>query len=181
MTLWRLFLSFAKIGAFTIGGGYAMIPLIQREMSSKGWILEEEFADVVAVAQSAPGVLAVNMAIFAGYRLRGVKGSLAAALGAVLPSFIIILLIASVLSSFKDNPVVASIFKGIRPAVVALIIVPAVNLSRKTNHRWWAWAITAAAAIAVAFLKVSAIWVLLVTAAVAFAVAAARQKKEGGV
>ena len=91
-SLLEIFGVFAKVGAFTIGGGYAMIPIIQRELSSRGWIGDDELPDIIALAQSAPGVLAVNMSIFAGYRLRGVKGSIAATLGAVLPSFVAILL-----------------------------------------------------------------------------------------
>ena len=90
-SLWKIFLVFAKIGAFTIGGGYAMIPLIRDEMVRRGWMTDEELPDIIALAQSAPGVLAVNMSVFAGYRLRGVKGSIAAPLGATLPSFLIIL------------------------------------------------------------------------------------------
>ena len=93
-SLWQIFLVFAKIGSFTIGGGYAMIPLISDEIIKRKWLPEEELPDIIALAQSAPGVLAVNMAIFTGYKIRGVKGSIAATLGSVLPSFLIILLIA---------------------------------------------------------------------------------------
>ena len=94
VSLWQIFLVFAKIGSFTIGGGYAMIPLIRAELVRRGWISEEELPDVIALAQSAPGILAVNMSIFAGYKMRGFKGSVAATLGSSLPSFLIILLIA---------------------------------------------------------------------------------------
>ena len=90
-SLWDMFLVFSKIGAFTIGGGYAMIPLIRDELVKRGWISDEELPDIIALAQSAPGVLAVNMSIFSGYRMRGVKGSIAATIGSVLPSFITIL------------------------------------------------------------------------------------------
>ena len=115
VSLMEIFGVFAKVGAFTIGGGYAMIPIIQREMNSRGWIGEDELPDIIALAQSAPGVLAVNMSIFAGYKLRGVKGSIAATLGATLPSFVTILLIAILFSSFKDSPVVIRIFQGYTP------------------------------------------------------------------
>ena len=91
-SLWQIFLVFAKIGSFTIGGGYAMIPLISDEIIKRKWLPEEDLPDIIALAQSAPGVLAVNMAIFTGYKIRGVKGSIAATLGSVLPSFLIILL-----------------------------------------------------------------------------------------
>ena len=177
----EIFGVFAKVGAFTIGGGYAMIPIIQRELSSRGWIGDDELPDIIALAQSAPGILAVNMSIFAGYRLRGVKGSIAATLGAILPSFLAILLIAIVFSSFKDSPVVIRIFKGIRPVVASLIAVPMINMAIKNNHTWWAWAISAAALVAVVFLKFSPVYILLVLIVLALAVTTYRQRngKEG--
>ena len=175
-SLLEIFGVFAKVGAFTIGGGYAMIPIIQRELSSRGWIGDDELPDIIALAQSAPGVLVVNMSIFAGYRLRGVKGSIAATLGAVLPSFLAILLIAIVFSSFKDSPVVIRIFKGIRPVVASLIAVPMINMAVKNNHTWWAWAISAAALVAVAFLKFSPVYILLVLIVLALAVTMYRQR-----
>ncbi|MBQ9186025.1 MAG: chromate transporter [Bacteroidales bacterium] len=152
---------FAKIGAFTIGGGYAMIPIIERELSRRGWMSEDELPDVIALAQSAPGVLAVNVSIFTGYKLRGVKGSIAATIGAVLPSFLIILAIAMFISNFQDNPWVVRIFKGIRPVVVSLIVVPMINMARKGNKTWWAWLITATALVGVAVLGISPIYILL--------------------
>lgn len=166
--LWQIFAVFAKIGAFTIGGGYAMIPIIEREMNRRKWIPEEDLPDIVALSQSAPGVMAVNISIFAGYRMRGVKGSIAATLGSVLPSFLIILLIAMVFSSFKDNPVVIRIFKGIRPVVIALIAVPMINMARKSNKSWWAWLLSAVSLVLVAFLNVSPIYIILVTMVLAF-------------
>lgn len=171
VSLFQLFTVFAKIGAFTIGGGYAMIPLIQAEMTRRGWLSEDELPDIVALAQSAPGVLAVNMSIFTGYRLRGLKGSIVATVGSVLPSFLAILLIAMFMSSFQDNPVVVRIFKGIRPVVVSLIAVPMINMARKNNRTWWAWAITATTLVLVAFLKVSPIYILLVIIVLAACVA----------
>ena len=179
--LWQIFAVFAKIGAFTIGGGYAMIPLIENEMDRRGWIKTEELPDIIALAQSAPGVLAVNVSIFAGYKLRGVKGSIAATFGTVLPSFLIILAIAMFMTSFQDNPVVIRIFNGIRPVVVSLIAVPMINMARKANKTWWAWAITAAALVLVAFLKVSPIYILLVVIvlALAFTMWQDRRHREG--
>ena len=177
-SLAEIFGVFAKVGAFTIGGGYAMIPIIQREMSSRGWIGEDELPDIIALAQSAPGVLAVNMSIFAGYKLRGVKGSIVATLGSILPSFVTILLIAIVFSTFKDSPVVVRIFKGIRPVVASLIAVPMINMAIKNNHTWWAWAISAGTLLAVAFLKVSPIYILLVLIVLALAVALYRDHRE---
>ena len=130
---WQLFASFFKIGAFTFGGGWAMISIIEREIVDKhNWIERNEFLDLLAIAQSLPGILAVNIATSVGDRLRGTKGSLLAALGTILPSFIIILLIAIFLTPdiIKNNRVISSIFMGIRPAVVALIIAPVITSAK---------------------------------------------------
>lgn len=177
VSLWSIFAVFAKIGAFTIGGGYAMIPLIEAEMRRKNWISEEDMPDIIVLAQSAPGILAVNMAIYSGYKLRGVKGALAASLGAVLPSFIIILLIAMLFSSIRDNPTVEKVFRGIRPVAVGLILVPAINLARKGCRKWWAWLILAASLVAVAFLKLSPIYIILVTIVAGAAISFAREAR----
>ena len=177
--LWKIFLVFAKIGAFTIGGGYAMIPIIRDELVKRGWLTDEELPDIIALAQSAPGVLAVNMSIFAGYKMRGTKGSVVATLGSVLPSFLIIRLIAMVFAGYKDNPVVERIFKGIRPVVVSLIIVPMVNMARKGNKTWWAWLISAITLVAVAFLGFSPIWILLVLIVLAFSYTMLKERRAG--
>ena len=125
------FLTFFKIGLFTIGGGYAMIPLIEKEVVDKfHWIEKEEFMDMMALSQAMPGVFAVNFSICIGNRLRGLKGSIIFALGVVLPSLIIILLIAMFFRAFSDNRYVEAFFKGIRPAVVALIAVPCFKLGK---------------------------------------------------
>jgi chromate transporter len=127
----QLFISFLKIGAFTIGGGYAMIPLIEKEVvENKKWLAKQYFIDMLALAQSAPGVMTVNTSIFVGYKIKGFWGAVVAVLGTVLPSFVIILLIATFYIDFKDNPIVERIFKGIRPAVVALIVTPLLNMSK---------------------------------------------------
>ena len=162
VSLKDLFLVFAKVGAFTIGGGYAMISIIQEEVSRRGWLSDEEMPDIVALSQSAPGLLAVNISIFTGYRLRGVKGSIVATVGAVLPSFITILLIAALFGNFKDNPVVIRIFKGMRPVVIALIAVPMIRMAEKVNHDWTKWTVSVLSLVLVAFLKVSPIYVLAV-------------------
>lgn len=131
---WQLFITFFKIGSFTIGGGYAMIPLIEREVVvRKKWIPEREFVDMLAMAQSAPGVMAINTAVFVGYKLRGVKGSIIAALGTALPSFLVIVLIAMFFVDFRTNPVVDKVLKGMRPAVVALIAAPLWRLSKSAG------------------------------------------------
>jgi len=128
---WESFKTFFKIGLFTLGGGYAMIPMIETEVVNKNkWIDKEQFLDLIAVAQSCPGVFAINMSTFIGYKLKKVPGAIAATLGTALPSFLIILLIAMFFHQFSDNKIVAAIFRGIRPAVVALIAVPAFNMAK---------------------------------------------------
>ena len=129
VSLWKIFFVFAKIGAFTIGGGYAMLPIIRDEIVKRGWLKEEDFIDIIALAQAAPGLLAVNISIFTGHKLRGTFGSIVATLGSILPSFLIILIIAMAFSGYQDNPTVIRIFKGIRPVVVALIAVPMLNMA----------------------------------------------------
>lgn len=135
----RLFATFFKIGAFTFGGGWAMISIIEREIVDKhAWLSREDFLDQVAVAQALPGVLAVNMATAVGDRLAGSRGGTIAALGAVLPSFLIILAIAIFLTpdQIKNNPVLSSIFLGVRPAVVALIVVPVITSAKAAKIGW---------------------------------------------
>jgi len=178
VSLWQIFTVFAKIGAFTIGGGYAMIPIIQAEMSRRGWIPEEDLPDIVALSQSAPGVMAVNISIFAGHKLRGVKGSIAATLGSITPSFLIILAIAVFFTAFKDNPWVERAFKGIRPVVISLIAVPMVNMARKSCKSWWAWLLAIAALVLVAFLNVSPIYIILCVLVIGFSVTYFKMKKE---
>ena len=139
----QFFLLFFKIGMFTIGGGYAMIPLIEEDLiRRRRWISREDFVDLMAVAQSAPlmavaqsapGIFAVNIAIFIGYKLRGTKGSYACALGTILPSFLIMLLIALFFHNFKEYPLVENIFKGIRPGVVALIAAPTFTVAKSSK------------------------------------------------
>jgi chromate transporter len=140
-------------------------------MLKRRWIAPDEIDDVVFLAQSAPGLLAVNMAIFAGYKIRGIKGSIAATIGAVLPSFAMILLIAMFFTAFRENEIVTRIFQGLRPVAIALILVPAVNMAMKSRTKWWAWVLTLATVIAVAFLKVSAVWIILAVLACALGIA----------
>ena len=169
VSLWQIVTFFARIGAFTIGGGYAMIPLIQAEMSKRGWISDDELPDIVALSQSAPGVMAVNISIFAGHKLRGFKGSVAATLGSITPSFLIILAIAMFFTAFKDNPWVVRAFKGIRPVVIALIAVPMVNMARKCCTTWWKWLLAVVSLLLVAFLNVSPIYIILCVLVLGFA------------
>lgn len=136
----QLFVSFFKIGAFTFGGGWAMISIIEREVvDDKKWVAKEEFLDLLAVAQALPGILAVNIAVAVGNHIRGKAGSVVAALGTILPSFLIILLIAMYLTpeTIKNNDVLSRMFKGIRPVVVALIVAPVITSAKsaKINKR----------------------------------------------
>ncbi|MDI3534999.1 MAG: chromate transporter [Thermosediminibacterales bacterium] len=131
-SLLTLFLTLFKIGAFTFGGGYAMIPLIQREVvEDKKWLSNDEFVDIIALVQTAPGAVAINTAVFLGYRLRKLKGALVAVIGVALPSFLIILLIASVFISFETNPIVQKALMGIRPAIVSLLVYTIYHLGKR--------------------------------------------------
>ncbi len=135
----NLFLTFFKIGAFTFGGGWAMISIIEKEVVDKRkWLHREEFIDLLAVAQSLPGILAVNIAVAVGDKIRGFGGSVASALGAILPSFLMILTIAIFLTPdlIKNNATVSSIFQGIRPAVVALIVAPVLSSAKTARINW---------------------------------------------
>jgi len=128
----QLFWTYLKIGTFTLGGGYAMLPLIEKEVvDHHHWIDCKEFMNMIALAQAAPGLIAVNSAIFIGKKIYGWKGVVACILGAVLPSIVIILLIAMFFREIKDNPTVEAIFKGVRPAVVALIAATVIKLTKK--------------------------------------------------
>lgn len=157
-----IFLTFAKIGTFTIGGGYAMLPLIRREVvERKRWLSEEEFADALAISQSAPGVFVINISVFTGKKISGTKGSLFAALGSALPSFVIILAIAMFFTSFKENPVVNRIFAGIRPAVVALIAVPLINMSKSIELNRYTSLIPVVTLPLIVFFNISPVYLII--------------------
>ena len=161
----KLFISFSKIGAFTFGGGWAMIPLIEREVVDKqNWIKREDFVDALAIAQSLPGVLAVNISILIGNKLRGLKGCLTATLGTILPSFLIILAIAIWFVQTYDNPVVERIFKGIRPAVVALIVSPVFSTAKTARINIKTVIIPIIVALSIWLGGVSPIWFVLLGA-----------------
>lgn len=129
--IYKLFSTFFKIGAFTFGGGWAMIAMMEKDIVNKHkWFSYEEFVDNLAIAQSMPGILAVNMSVLVGNKIAKKTGATFAALGTILPSFIIILAIAMFFVTIYDNPTVESIFKGIRPAVVALIIAPVLTTAK---------------------------------------------------
>lgn len=157
-----------------------MIPLIEREVADgKKWIDKDEFAEMLAFAQSAPGAIAVNTAIFVGYKLRGWRGSLVATLGAIIPSFVIILLIVMFfISVINENSVVERIFKGIRPVVVALIAVPACNMLQKIGLKYKPLAIAVGATLLICLLNVSPVAIMIVAGALGIANGLFSQKKE---
>ncbi len=133
-TYWSLFASFFKIGAFTIGGGYAMIPLIQREVvDNREWVAKEDFVGLLTIAQSVPGPIALNSAAFVGYKKRGYIGALAALLGVVVPAFSVIFTVAVFFSTIRENEVVEAAFRALRPVVVALILTPMIALMKGLN------------------------------------------------
>lgn len=168
-SLLKLFATFFRIGLFTFGGGYAMIPLIEHDVVERnGWLKKDEFLDLLAVAQSAPGVFAVNMAVFVGYKLRGKRGALAASFGCVLPSVAIILIIALFFRSFRHIEVVNNIFMGIRPVVVALIAVPVFNVARSAKLSWMTAWIPVLSALLIVQFGVSPIYVIIVAGVAGF-------------
>ncbi|WP_213951061.1 chromate transporter [Tepidanaerobacter syntrophicus] len=163
----ELFATFFKIGSFTFGGGYAMIPLIEREVvENKKWVTGEEVVDVFAVAQSLPGAVAINSSTFIGYKIAGKKGALVATAGVILPSLLIITVIAMFFSRVQDNPVVKAIFSGIRPAIVALILTAAIKVSKTSIVDKIGLFLSALAVILVVVFDVQAIVVILGGAAV---------------
>ena len=151
------------MGLFTIGGGYAMIPLIEKEVvDNHHWLTKEELLDLMAIAQSCPGVFAINISIFVGYKLRRVRGAVTTCLATTLPSFLIILAIAVFFKQFKDSLVVEAIFKGIRPAVVALIALPTFRLAQSAKIGWTTCWIPVACALAIWALGVSPIYIIII-------------------
>lgn len=159
--LWKIFSVFAKIGAFTIGGGIPMVAAIKSELVDRKWLTDEDFFDIITLAQTAPGLFAVNISILTGHRLRGTRGSVVATIGSCLPPFLIILLVAMFFTSFKDNEYVIRAFKGIRPVVVALIGVPMIDMIKATQMRWWSWVIVVSSMVLVCLLSVSPIYILI--------------------
>lgn len=161
----EMFTSFFKIGAFTFGGGYAMIPIIQQEVvDKKKWIDENEFLDALAVAQGSPGPVAVNTSIYVGYRVLGLPGALAAIMGTVLPSFLIMLFIAIFFYQYRDNAVIDKVFLGIRPAIVALILSAVYKLMRGSKFGYKRLLISLGALLAIVFLNISPIFMVIVGA-----------------
>lgn len=158
-----LFITFLKIGGFTLGGGAAMVPMMEREIVEKHkWLTKEEFLDIYAVSQATPGIFAVDMASHIGYKCKGVKAGIIASLGVVTPSIIIILAIAIIFSQFKDNPYVEAFFKGVRPAVVALLAIPIFSMARSAHICWSNCWIPILSTILIWQFGVSPAWIILI-------------------
>jgi chromate transporter len=169
----ELFCSFLKIGVFTFGGGYAMIPIIQAEViTRKGWIKEQEFLDLLTLAQSAPGPISLNTAVFVGYKMYGYRGALSSLLGVVLPSFTILLMVAIFFSQIRENPIVDAAFRGMQPIVVAIMLAPILGFTK--GMHWSMIAVAAAITIAIWHFGFSPIYLLIAGAAVGLLWAAAR-------
>lgn len=161
--LFKMFLIFFKIGAFTIGGGYAMIPIIQKEIVDKRkWMDEEKFIDALAVTQASPGPIAVNTSIYVGYELKGIAGAIVATIGTVLPSFLIILLVSYFFEMIRDNMIVAKMFKGIAPVIVALISSAVYKMLKTTGINIVNISLAIITAFLITFLNISPIYILLV-------------------
>ena len=159
---WQVFASFFKIGAFTFGGGYAMIPLIQKEaVEKRHWVTDEDILDIIAIAESTPGPIAINSATFVGYKAAGVLGSVCATLGVVLPSFTIILLLSFVLQQFSQFKPVVYAFNGIRAGVLALLVKALWTMYKKSPKGWAAYVVMAGAFILTAIFDINVIFVLI--------------------
>ena len=176
--LFTILWSFLKIGAFTFGGGYAMIPLIEYEVvARRRWLTEREFCDLLTIAQAAPGPISLNTAVFVGYKRRSYGGALAAVLGTVLPSFFIILVVAIFFDQMRHNHWVDAAFRGMRPAVVALIVAPIVGLAK--GMHWALIGVAAATALTVWYFGLSPVWFLIGGAACGIVWAARRGEEVG--
>lgn len=160
--VWQLFGTFFKIGAFTLGGGYAMLSMVEKAVvDKKQWIPADEFWDMIAIVQSLPGVFAVNTALYVGHRIAGKRGAAAAMMGAIIPSIIIILLLATIFREYRNLPAIERIFKGIRPCVVALILAPSLRMIKSAKINWKTAIIPIATVALIWWLKVSPAWVIL--------------------
>lgn len=162
-----LFITFFKIGAFTFGGGYAMIPLLQREVVEKQhWLTEEDILDIIVVAESTPGPIAINFATFVGFRVGGFIGALVSTLGAVIPSFVVISVISVVLSQFKSLKAVTYAFVGIRAGVLALILKALFTMSKKCPKNILSYVIAAAAFLSAVVFDVNALYIIIACAVI---------------
>ncbi len=177
--LLKFFLTCNKIGAFTLGGGYAMIPIMEKEfVDNNHWMDKQEFMDIMVVAQTTPGIFSIDMASHIGYKLRGVWGGIVGALGIALPSIIAILLIAIFFHSFRENEWVARFFKGVRPAVVALIASPCFTMAKTAKLNRYNFWIPIVACLLIALLGVSPVWVILVAGIAGYAYGRYKKKSK---
>ena len=176
--IWELFATFFRIGICTFGGGYAMLPMLEREIVNKNkWATMEELLDYFAIGQCTPGIIAVNTATFVGYKRRGVSGGIVATLGIVAPSLVIITMIAMLLSNFMDNQIVMHAFAGI--AVCAMIAKSVVKLASTSVRKWWQIVLAVAAFALAALVKINTIYIVLGTIACGVAYYFAHGKKRG--
>jgi len=160
--LWKLFTTFFKIGAFTFGGGYAMIPLIQKEAVEKnGWVTDDDILEIIAIAESTPGPIAINSATFVGYRTCGVLGSMCATVGVVLPSFVMILLISFVLQQFQELKAVQYAFNGIRAGVLALLFKALWTMYKKAPKSWASYVVMAGSFVLTAIFDINVLFVII--------------------
>ena len=177
----ELFFTFMKIGAFTLGGGYAMLSMVEKAVvDQKKWIANDEFWNMMAIVQSLPGVFAVNTALYVGQKVACRKGAFASMLGAILPSIVIILLLATVFREFRDNPIVERIFKGIRPCVVALILAPSLRMIKSAKVTWKTAIIPILAVFLIWWCKISPAYVILtaIAGSLIYALIIERKAKE---
>lgn len=161
----ELFVTFLKIGTFTVGGGPAMLPLIEKDaVYNKKWISKEEFVDMVALTQSIPGPIAVDTSVYIGYKVAGIPGSIVAVLGAVFSAFVAVLIIAVFFVNFAQNKNVEAVFKGIRPAVVALLAVPVIRMGKSSKISKNTIAIPIITVILVSFFNINAVYIIIASA-----------------
>ncbi len=178
--IWPLFCTFFKIGAFTFGGGYAMIPLIQKEaVENKGWVTDDDILEIIAIAESTPGPIAINSATFVGYRTCGVLGAACATFGVVLPSFVIILAISYVLQQFQSIKAVQYAFNGIRAGVLALLFKALWGMYQKSPKGWAAYVVMAMAFVLTAFVKVNVLLVIILCAVFGLVTAMLAERRAG--
>jgi chromate transporter len=177
---WEMFVLFFKLGLFTIGGGMAMVPLLQEKVcDEKGWLTEEETVDCLAVSQGLPGVIAVNMSTYVGYKLKGLPGAIIATAGTIIPSFVIIILVVLFLDTIAENPYVLGAMAGIRAAATGLVAFAAYKLGKQVLNGKGAfeWIVALIAFVLVAFFDVNAVWVILGSIAVGIAYTLLMAKK----
>ena len=159
---WNLFECFFQLGLFTIGGGMAMVPIMQEKVcDERKWMTEEEVLDCLAVCQSLPGVIAINMATYIGYYKKGLKGAIVSTLGVLIPSFVIIILVVTILGNIDENPYVQGALMGFKAAATGLIAYAAANMAKKTLDSAFTWVLALVALVLIAFLGIDVVWVIL--------------------